>query len=216
VIVPGLLIIVSGPSGTGKGTICKSLLGRRPDMFFSVSATTRPPRDGEIEGIHYFFTDKAKFESMRDQDEFLEWAEVYDHYYGTPKQPVMEALAAGQDVVLEIDVQGALAVKEKAPQAVYLFIVPPSMEVLRARITSRATDSTEIINKRIGKALGELAQLREYNYVIVNDVLEEAVNKVQCIITAEKCRTSRYSVVGDGAPDQPLVGISGQIQCIHK
>lgn len=215
-IVPGLLIIVSGPSGTGKGTICKFLLGRRPDMFFSVSATTRPPRDGELEGIHYFFTDKAKFESRRDQDEFLEWAEVYDHSYGTPKQPVMEALAAGKDVLLEIDVQGALAVKEKAPQAVYLFIVPPSMEVLRARITSRATDSTEIINKRIGKALGELAQLREYNYVIVNDVLEEAVNKVQCIITAEKCRTSRYSVVGDSAPDKPLVGISGQIQYIHK
>ncbi len=206
---PGLLIIISGPSGTGKGTICRSLLQRRPELFFSVSATTRPPRDGEKEGIHYYFKDKAAFEAMLAREEFLEWAVVYDHYYGTPQEPVTRALAAGRDVLLEIDVQGALKVKAKAPGGILLFIVPPSLEVLRARITGRGTDSAETINKRISKALGELAAMPEYNYVIVNDDLAEAVAKVESIITAEKCRTHRYRLADSPGPDRPLVTAVG-------
>ena len=122
--VPGLLIIISGPSGAGKGTICQSLLQHRPDIFYSISATTRAPRDGEQDGINYYFKSKKEFEEMLARDEFLEWARVYDNYYGTPRAPVTEAIAAGKDVILEIDVQGAMKVKEKAPEGVYVFIVP--------------------------------------------------------------------------------------------
>ncbi|MHB9095707.1 MAG: guanylate kinase [Eubacteriales bacterium] len=203
--VPGLLIVISGPSGTGKGTICKSLFQRRPEIFFSISATTRPPRAGEIEGVNYYFKDKKSFEEMLDRNEFLEWAMVYDNYYGTPKTPVIEAMASGKDVVLEIDVQGALKVREKAPEGIYLFVVPPSLRQLRARIERRGTDSMEVINKRMDKALVELANLYEYNYVIVNDLVEEAVDRVESILKAEKCTVQRYRFVVDGEPDEPLV-----------
>lgn len=203
--VPGLLIIISGPSGTGKGTICKSLLQHRPDIFYSISATTRLPRDGEQDGVSYYFKSKEEFEEMLARDEFLEWARVYDNYYGTPKAPVAEAIAAGKDVILEIDVQGAMKVKEKAPEGVYVFIVPPSLEVLRARIVGRATDSMEVINKRMDKALGELSKLYEYNYVVINDVLAQAVNKVECIIEAEKCDSRRYRLVPDGGVQAELI-----------
>lgn len=202
---PGLLIVISGPSGTGKGSICKALLQQRPDMFYSISATTRSPRDGEQDGISYHFKSKEEFEEMLARDEFLEWARVYDNYYGTPKVPVAEALAAGKDVILEIDVQGAMKVKEKAPEGVYVFIVPPSLEVLRTRIVGRATDSIEIINKRMDKALGELSKLYEYNYIIINDVLTQAVNKVECIIEAEKCQSLRYRFVPDGGVQAAVV-----------
>lgn len=203
--VPGLLIIISGPSGAGKGTICKSLLQHRPDIFYSISATTRSPRDGEQDGVSYYFKSKEEFEEMLARDEFLEWARVYDNYYGTPKAPVAEAIAAGKDVILEIDVQGAMKVKEKAPEGVYVFIVPPSLELLRARIIGRATDTMEIINKRMDKALGELSKLYEYNYVVINDVLAQAVNKVECIIEAEKCHSSRYRLVSDGGVQAALI-----------
>lgn len=203
--VPGSLIVISGPSGTGKGTICKSLSQLRPDMFNSVSATTRSPRTGEVDGIHYHFLEKQLFAEMVERDEFLECAEVYDNMYGTPKIPVTEALQQGRDVLLEIDVQGALKVKKKAPWAVYIFIVPPSLQILRERITGRGTDSMEVIDKRMAKALGELAHLHEYNYVIINDVLEDAVSKVESIITAEKCRSQRYRLFGDADVSQPLV-----------
>lgn len=203
--VPGLLIVVSGPSGTGKGTICKSLFQRRPDIFFSVSATTRLPRDGEINGVNYYFLNKAAFEEMLARDEFLEWALVYDNYYGTPKKPIMEAMAAGKDVLLEIDIQGALKVKENAPEGVYLFIVPPSMEALRSRIIGRGTDSREVIVKRLGKAVEELSHLHEYNYIVVNDSLVEAVDKVDSIIKAEKCRATRYRLADEAGPGRALV-----------
>ncbi len=203
--VPGLLIVISGPSGTGKGTICKSLFQRRPDIFFSVSATTRPPRDGEVEGVHYHFKDRTTFEAMLARDEFLEWALVYGNYYGTPRRPVMDALAAGKDVLLEIDVQGALKVKEKAPEGVYIFIVPPSLDILRKRITGRGTDTATVIEKRMGEALSELAHMPEYDYVVVNDVVAEAVDRVLSIIIAEKCRSHRFRLVSDSGPDGPLV-----------
>lgn len=203
--VPGLLIIISGPSGTGKGTICKALLQHRPDIYYSISATTRSPRDGEQDGISYHFKSKEKFEEMLDHDEFLEWARVYDNYYGTPKAPVAEAIAAGRDVILEIDVQGALKVKEKAPEGIYIFVAPPSVEVLRSRIVGRATDSMEIINKRMDEVLGEMSKLNEYNYVVINDVLAQAVNKVESIIEAEKCRTHRHRFMPDGGPQAALV-----------
>lgn len=202
---PGLLIVISGPSGTGKGTICKSLFRRRPDIFFSVSATTRLPRDGEIDGENYQFITKEKFENMLDQDDFLEWALVYDNYYGTPQKPVLEAVAAGRDVLLEIDIQGALKIREKAPQAVYIFIVPPSLEILRNRINNRGTDSMEVINKRMAKALGELQQFHEYNYVVINDFLEDAVDKVESIIVAEKCRADRFIFAGAQGSERPPI-----------
>lgn len=202
---PGLLLVVSGPSGTGKGTICKYLLQRRPDMFLSVSATTRPRRYGEIEGINYYFKDKSAFDEMIARDEFLEWAEVYDNRYGTPKAPVTEAIASGKDVLLEIDIQGALKVKEKAPDGIYIFIVPPSLNQLRARIIGRGTDSMEVISKRLNKALGELAYLHEYNYVVVNDDVNDAVNRIESIIDAEKSKAQRYRLVTGCGPDDPLL-----------
>lgn len=203
--VPGSLFVISGPSGTGKGTICKSLLQRRPDMFYSVSATTRLPRAGETDGVHYHFIDKLIFKDMIERDEFMEWAEVYDNFYGTPKNPVLEALKRGTDVLLEIDVQGALKVKKKAPDAVYIFIVPPSLNVLRERIIGRGTDSIEVIDKRMAKAIGEMENLHEYNYIVINEFLDEAVHKVESIITAEKCRSQRYRLFGEGDNNHPLV-----------
>lgn len=181
------------------------MLQQRPDIFYSISATTRSPRNGEQDGVSYYFKSKEEFEEMLARDEFLEWARVYDNYYGTPKAPVAEAIAAGKDVILEIDVQGAMKVKEKAPEGVYVFIVPPSLEVLRSRIVGRATDSMETINKRMDKALGELSKLYEYNYVVINDVLALAVNKVECIIEAEKCHSGRYRIVSDGGVQATLI-----------
>ncbi|WP_418790502.1 guanylate kinase [Phosphitispora sp. TUW77] len=203
--VPGLLIVISGPSGTGKGSICRCLLKRRPDIFLSVSATTRLPRAGETNGKEYHFKDKTEFEAMLAQDEFLEWASVYDNYYGTPRTPVDSALAQGRDVLLEIDIKGALKVKQKAPEGIYIFLVPPSMEVLRTRITGRGTDSMEVISKRLGKSMEELSYLYEYNYVVVNDVLEEAAAKVESIIIAEKSRTHRYRIQSNAGPEEPLL-----------
>ncbi|KUJ90699.1 MAG: guanylate kinase [Thermoanaerobacter thermocopriae] len=187
----GLLIVLSGPSGAGKGTICKALMEKEKDLKLSISATTRPPRSGEIEGKNYFFKTEEEFEKMIENDSFLEWAKVYDHYYGTPKDFVLKNLDEGNDVVLEIDIQGALKIKEKFPEGIFIFILPPSMEELKNRIKKRGTETEEEIIKRFKSAYEELNYVSRYNYVVINDSIEEAVEKIKAIIIAEKCRVDR-------------------------
>ncbi len=187
----GLLIVLSGPSGAGKGTICKALMEKEKDLKLSISATTRQPRSGEIEGKNYFFKSEEEFEKMIENDSFLEWAKVYDHYYGTPKDFVLKNLDEGNDVVLEIDIQGALKIKEKFPEGVFIFILPPSMEELKNRIKKRGTETEEEIIKRFKSAYEELNYVSRYNYVVINDSVEEAVEKIKAIIIAEKCRVDR-------------------------
>jgi len=187
----GLLIVISGPSGAGKGTVCRALRKLNPNVELSVSVTTRPPRPGEREGVNYFFRTREEFERMIENGEFLEYAEVYGNYYGTLKSYVYERLSAGKDIVLEIDIQGALSVKNKFDNAVFVFILPPSMEELKRRITKRGTESQEELLKRFNSAYQELNFITRYNYVVVNDIVEIAAKKIDAIITAEKCRVER-------------------------
>lgn len=188
----GLLIVISGPSGAGKGTLCKKLLQRNSELCLSVSATTREPRAGEVDGVNYFFTSKDKFEEMINNNEFLEWAKVYDNYYGTPKKYVEDMLNQGKDVILEIDIQGALKVKESCSEGVFIFILPPTMEELKNRIKKRGSETEESLVKRFTAAYKEINYVSKYNYVVINDVLEEGVKKLESIIIAEKCRVDRY------------------------
>ena len=188
----GKLFILSGPSGAGKGTICKELLAQtsRDDVQLSVSMTTRNPRNGETEGVSYYFVSKEEFLRKIEAGGLLEHAEVYGNYYGTPKQPVIEKLAAGIDVILEIDMQGALKVKENYPNGVFIFILPPSMSELRKRLTGRGTETAEAIEMRLGETLKELSYIDKYDYCVVNGKLEEAVNRVKSILIAEHSRVT--------------------------
>ena len=183
----GKLFVLSGPSGVGKGTICKKLL-ENIDLEISVSATTRKPREGEIEGVSYFFVNHDRFEDMIQKGEFLEHAEVFGNYYGTPKQKVLDKLAWGKDVLLEIDVQGAMQVKENYPESSTIFVCPPSLATLKHRLAGRGTESAESLNQRIAKALTEIEMLKNYDYYIVNDELDDAVKNVKSIIYAEHHR----------------------------
>ncbi len=187
----GLLIVISGPSGAGKGTICKSFLERNNDVVLSVSATTRSPRNGEVEGINYYFMSKEEFKVKIEADDFLEYAEVYDNYYGTPKSNVEEVLESGKNVILEIDIQGALKVKENTEEGVFIFILPPSMEELKQRIINRGSETKESLMKRFKSAYKEINFVSKYNYAVVNDEVELAVQKLEAIIAAEKCRVDR-------------------------
>jgi len=187
----GLLIVISGPSGAGKGTICKALLQKNKDLKLSVSCTTRAPREGEKEGVNYYFVSKEQFEDMIRKNEFLEYAIVYGNYYGTPKSYVEEELNKGNDVILEIDIQGALMVKEKYPDGVFIFILPPSMEELKNRIIKRGSETEDSLKTRFNSAFEEIKYMSNYDYAVVNDYVEEAVKKIECIIIAEKCRCSR-------------------------
>lgn len=193
----GILIVVSGPSGTGKGTICRELLHSNPHLKYSISATTRQPRAGEVDGVNYLFTTKDEFKNMIESDELLEWAEVYGNFYGTPRRYVLEQLRNGYDVVLEIDTQGAMKVKEKFPEGVYIYIIPPSLDELADRIFKRGTDSLDVIKNRLNCASGELSQAQNYHYIVMNDQVAAAVAKVETIIAAEKLRSERNTALID-------------------
>lgn len=186
----GKLFVISGPSGAGKGTIIKGLMSQIEDVKLSVSATTRNPRPGEIDGVNYYFVEMDEFQKMIDNGEFLEYARVYENFYGTPKEKVLNQLDAGYDVILEIDIQGAMNVKKAFPKAVFIFILPPSMTELRRRITGRGSETKEVIDLRMSKALGELSYMDQYDYCVVNGEVQEAVNRVKSIIIAEHSKVS--------------------------
>ena len=184
-----LLIVVSGPSGAGKGTICKTLIDKNPERIqCSVSATSRDKRPGETEGKSYYFIGKEHFLEGIGKGEFLEYAEVYGNYYGTLKSEIDRLFKLNADVILEIDMQGAMQIKEQTKDAVFVFIMPPSFEELRQRILNRKRDSAEDIQNRLSKISSELKSICEYDYIVVNDKLEDAVAKMEAIIVAEKCR----------------------------
>lgn len=185
----GQLFVLSGPSGAGKGTICKEIL-ENDKVKLSVSMTTRMPRDGEVEGVNYYYVSEEEFKKIIDEKGFLEYAQVYGNYYGTPKSEVMDLMNDGLDVVLEIDIQGALQIRDAYPQAIFIFILPPSMTELRKRITGRGSETEESLKMRLGAALEEVAYIDKYDYCVINGDLREAVHRVASIITAEHCRVS--------------------------
>ena len=188
----GLLLVVSGPSGAGKGTICKALLNKNDQIKLSVSATTRKPRNGEVHGVNYFFIEKEEFTKMIENGEFLEYAQIYDNFYGTPKAAIIECLVKGQDVILEIEMQGARQIKEVYPEGVFIFVLPPSLEELKSRIVGRGTETQEEIEKRFSCAFEEINQIVNYDYFIVNEDIEKSVSDVEAIICAEKNKVTRY------------------------
>ncbi|NLD19799.1 MAG: guanylate kinase [Clostridiales bacterium] len=184
----GKLFVISGPSGTGKGTICKSILENEADVKLSVSMTTRIPREDEVDKVHYYFVEQGIFEQLIDESGFMEYASVYGNYYGTPKKQVLQWLSQGNDVILEIDVQGALQVKKNYPQCVLIFILPPSFEELKSRIEGRGSETKETMTRRLGEALHEISFIGRYDYRIVNDDLHKAIAEVRGIITTERCK----------------------------
>ena len=187
----GVLLVISGPSGAGKGTICKALLEKHKEIYLSVSATTREPRNGEVEGVNYFFLKKEDFLQKVEEGDFLEHAEVYGNCYGTPKSSVQKMIDEGRDVILEIDIQGALKVKENCEEGIFIFILPPSMEELKQRIIKRGSETPESLMRRFKSAYKEINYISKYNYAVVNDEVDTAVSKIEAIITAEKCRVDR-------------------------
>ena len=180
----GRLIVISGPSGAGKGSIIRKVMEQWPAAEFSVSMTTREARTGEEDGVHYYFRTREVFEETIRQDGFLEWADVFGNYYGTPKAPVEKRLAEGADIILDIDVQGGMNVRKAMPEAVLVFILPPSMKELRRRLENRGTDAQDVIEKRLAKALTEIGVAREYDYAVVNDDLDVAAEQVLSIVCA--------------------------------
>ena len=199
----GLLIVISGPSGVGKGTVRKALFEmKNHNLTYSVSMTTRAKRPGEVDGVDYYFTTKEEFENRIKNNKFLEYAEFVGNYYGTPLDKVNEKLDSGHEVVLEIEVEGALQVKKKIPDCVMIFIVPPSKEDLYKRLKSRGTESEEIINERIEKANREFKKAKFYDYIVVNDEVNNAADRILAIIRAEHARTYRsidkyYELIGE-------------------
>ncbi len=183
----GQLLVISGPSGAGKGAVCKALIEKSP-IWISTSCTTRKPREGEVEGVNYFFIERDEFLNRIDKEDFLEYAEVYGNFYGTPKSEVLKMLEEGKDVILEIDIQGALKIKSSYPKGIFIFIMPPSMEELRNRITNRGSETPESLKTRMECAYDEISFASKYDYAVVNDKVEDAVKKIESIIVAEKCR----------------------------
>ena len=185
----GLLIVISGASGTGKGTVCKELLAREQGLAYSVSATSRAPRAGEQDGREYYFRTRAEFKKMIAAGEFLEYADVYGNYYGTPLAPIEERRAAGEDILLEIDTQGALNVMERCPDGTFIFLLPPSLEELRSRITGRGTETAESLARRLAAARDEILLGKRYRYAVLNDTVGAATDRIQTILAAERLRT---------------------------
>ncbi|MHC1750403.1 MAG: guanylate kinase [Cellulosilyticaceae bacterium] len=187
----GLKIIISGPSGSGKGTIVKKLI-EKENFVVSVSVTTRTPRTGEENGVHYFFKSKDEFEKMIAQNELLEYAKFCENYYGTPKAFIDNTIKTGKDVILEIEVQGALQVKSIYPDAIFVFIMPPTAEELQKRLIGRGTETKEVIAKRLERAKDELQLYKEYDYIVINDTVEQAVLNIEHIVDAEKMKSYRF------------------------
>ena len=189
----GFLLVISGPSGAGKGTLVDRLVSARSECVFSISSTTRPRRGSEVDGVQYEFLTRDEFERRRSAGTFLEWAEVHGQLYGTPARFVDENVRAGRVVVLDVDVQGGASVRRARPDAVSVFVYPPSIDALRQRLLKRATDSAEVVERRLHDAPGELAQYREYDYLVLNDDLEHAVLHLTNIVDAERARVRRLN-----------------------
>lgn len=187
----GTLFVVSGPSGAGKGTVCSEFMKKHPECMLSVSATTRKPRPGEKDGVNYFFLTEEEFKEKIRNDGFLEHAVFCDNYYGTPKDAVINAIENGKDVILEIEVQGAMQVRAHYPEAAFVFVVPPSMQVLEERLRGRGTETEEVISERLARAKEEFRLVDKYNYVLLNDTVENATERLSTIILAEKCRMEK-------------------------
>ena len=191
----GLLVVISGPSGCGKNTVVEELLKIRKNCYVSISYTSSLPRDKEIEGQDYYFVTKEKFEELIEKDAFLEYASYADHYYGSPKKEIKEHLDQGEDVILIIEIQGALKIKEKLDETVFIFILPPTMDELKRRLVNRKTEDQEKIDKRFKRAYEEINEVSKYNYVVVNDQIEDAAKKIDAILEAERCRVDRIEEV---------------------
>jgi len=188
----GLLIVLSGPSGVGKGTVRKALFDDEETNFkYSISMTTRDKREGEVDGVDYFFKTHEEFEELIEQDKFIEYAKYVGNYYGTPVDFVHETMEKGHDVFLEIEVEGAKQVRDKFPEALFIFLAPPSIDHLESRLVGRGTDSKEIIEHRISEAKKELNLMNLYDFVVINDSIEEAKRKIRCIVEANHLRRSR-------------------------
>ncbi len=191
----GLLIVLSGPSGSGKNTVCDMAKEVMPNIWESVSMTSRKPRKGEVDGKDYYFVSEEEFEKNIEDGKMLEHAKFAGNYYGTPRESVQKQLDAGRDVLLVIEIQGALQIKEKIPQALFVFLLPPSMKELKRRLRMRKTETEEKLMERFETAYKEINELPKYNYVIVNDKADEAARKLEAIISAEKCRVDRIEEV---------------------
>ena len=187
----GVLFVISGFAGAGKGTLVRMLVEKYDNYALSVSATTRKPREGEIEGVHYFYKTKEEFLDMIEKGMLYEYAQYVDHYYGTPKEYVQKQLEAGKDVILEIEIQGALKIKEQFPDTLLLFVTPPDADTLEARLRGRGTETDDIIQKRLSRAVEESEVISQYDYIIVNDVAEEAAEEIHAIIQSEHYAVQR-------------------------
>ena len=188
----GILVVVSGFSGAGKGTLMKELLKRYDNYALSISATTRAPREGETDGKEYFFVTKEQFEKMRDERKLIEYAQYVNNYYGTPKEYVEQKMAEGKDVILEIEIQGALKVKKRFPDALLLFVTPPSAEELRRRLVGRGTETLEVINARLARAAEEASGMEAYDYLLINDDLDRCVEEMHQLIQLQHNKTSYH------------------------